>query len=88
MSPASPKKKQSSPLHVSRSYWFDLPDIAPRKKRRNRFRILLNVGFIGTAVLLTLACFIVPFDRITVRAMSTWHGCHESFHWTRGHRPS
>jgi len=58
MAPGSPKKKQSSPLHGNRSYWFDLPDIAPRKKRRNRFRLLLNVGFIGTVVsLLILACF-------------------------------
>ena len=58
MPPGSPKKKQSSPLHGNRSYWFDLPDIAPRKKPRNRFRLLLNVGFIGTVVLLLiLACF-------------------------------
>jgi|EndMetStandDraft_6_1072998.scaffolds.fasta_scaffold980213_2 hypothetical protein len=50
----SPKKKQSSLLHGSRSYWFDLPDIAPRKKRRNRLPILLGVGLIGMAVLLLM----------------------------------
>lgn len=54
MSPASPKKNQSSPLHGSRSYWFDLPDIAPRKKRRNRLPILLSFGAIGTVVLLLI----------------------------------
>ena len=54
MPPGSPKKKQSSPSHGDRSYWFDLPDIAPRKKRRNRLRILLNVGLIGTVVLLLI----------------------------------
>ncbi|KAF1710148.1 hypothetical protein CSC73_05575 [Pseudoxanthomonas sacheonensis] len=50
----SPKKKQSSPLQGSRSYWFDLPDIAPRKKRRNRLPILLSVGLIGMVVLLLM----------------------------------
>lgn len=54
MFPGSEKKKQSSPLHGSRSYWFDLPDIAPRKKRRNRLPILLGVGLIVMAVLLLM----------------------------------
>jgi hypothetical protein len=54
MFPGSPKKKQSSPLQGSRSYWFDLPDIAPRKKRRNRLPILLGIGLIGMAVLLLM----------------------------------
>lgn len=50
----SPKKKQLSPLQGSRSYWFDLPDIAPRKKRRNRLPILLGVGLVGMVVLLLM----------------------------------
>lgn len=54
MLPGSPRKKQSSPLHGSRSYWFDLPDIAPRKKRRSRLPILLSIGLIGTLVLLLI----------------------------------
>lgn len=55
MFPGPPKKKQSSRLHGNRSYWFDLPDIAPRKKRRSRMPILLSVGLIGMVVLLILA---------------------------------
>lgn len=54
MFPGSPKKKQSSPLHENRSYWFDLPDIAPRKKRRYRLPMLLSVGLVGMIVLLLI----------------------------------
>lgn len=55
MSPGSPKKKQLSPLRGSRSYWFDLPDIAPRKKKyRHRLPMLLIAGLVGTVVLLLI----------------------------------
>jgi hypothetical protein len=55
MPPGSPKKNQSSPPQRDHRHWFDLPDIAPPKKRRNRFRTLSSVGLIGTVMLLILA---------------------------------
>lgn len=54
MFPRSSKQRQSSPAREDSGYWFELPDIPPRKKRRRRFRVL-TVGVIAATTLLLLA---------------------------------
>lgn len=53
MFPRSSRQRQSSPAREDSGYWFDLPDLTPRKARRKWLRRLL-AGLIAAAILLCM----------------------------------
>lgn len=57
MFPGSSKRRQSSQARENSGYWFDLPDLTPRKIRRKRFRLFAAGLAAAIALLLMLILF-------------------------------
>lgn len=57
MSPGPSKRRQSSLVDRDSGYWFDLPDVARQKTRRQRLRLLAGGLAAAAALLLTLTLF-------------------------------
>ncbi|WP_454832550.1 hypothetical protein [Pseudoxanthomonas wuyuanensis] len=57
MFPGSSKRNQSSSTPQDSGYWFDLPDLTPRKTRRKRLVLFAAVLAAAAALLLIFILF-------------------------------